>query len=481
MIKRFFSSFRIPHVFIFLSGIILFCSILTYVIPSGNYQRTKKQIGEFERMVVIPGTYKQIPKHFSLKGFILGDSVEGKASATSLLGIFTAIPKGMSQSAALIFFIFIIGAVFNLIQDTGAIHAIIFKIMEKFSDAPILLPSIIFTIIALGSTFLGMGTEFIPLIPIFLFVSKKLGYDRLFGVSFLLLAEGIGWTTGITNPFNVQIAQQIAEVPIGSGIVYRIVFFIVCFSVGLAYFLWYGNRVKNNPSNSIMKDDPFSIDASEGVKVNLEKKHLLIALVAVVILALVIYAVQTMEWGLFEMSGGFLAVGFCSILICGMSGEKAMASFIKGLQLMIVPALIVGVARGIQVVMEEGQIIDTILYHAADMLQHQPKWLAVQGMFVFQSLLNFFIPSASGQALVTMPLLVPLSDLLNISRQIAVFTFIIGDGMSNIIIPTNGFLMAVLGIAGVPFEKWFRFIFPLFTILVIIGSVFLTIAIYINY
>lgn len=164
----------------------------------------------------------------------------------------------------------------------------------------------------------------------------------------------------------------------------------MCYSLGLAYFLWYGNKVKKNPSSSIMNDDPFLLDGSESLNVKLEKKHLLIALVAIVILALVIYAVQTMGWGLFEMSGGFLAVGVCTILICGMSGDKAMESFIKGLQLRIVPALIVGVARGIQVVMEEGQIIDTILHHAAGVLQGQPKWLAVQGMFVFQSSLNFW-------------------------------------------------------------------------------------------
>ena len=481
MLKKLFSRFRIPHVFIFLSGIILFCSVLTYIIPSGNYQRVTKRFGDMERNVVVPGTYEQIPKHFSIKGFILGDPVEGKASATSILGIFTAIPKGMSQSAALIFFIFIIGAVFNLLQDTGTINAIIFKIMDKFSNTPVLLPVIIFTIVALGSTLLGMGTEFIPMIPIFLVVSKSLGYDRLYGVSLLLLAEGVGWTSGITNPFNVQIAQQLAEVPIGSGIGFRVIFFIVCYSIGLGYFLWYGKKVKSNPSSSIMKDDPFSVNVELGLKTELEKKHLLIAFVAIAILALVIYAVQTMGWGLFELSGGFLAVGVCTILIYGMSGDKAMESFINGLKLMIVPALIVGVARGIQVVMEEGQIIDTILHHAAGVLQEQPKWLAVQGMFAFQSSLNFFIPSASGQALVTMPLLVPLSDLLNVSRQMAVFTFLIGDGMSNIIIPTNGFLMAVLGIAGVPFEKWFKFIFPVFLLLVIFGLVFLSIALYINY
>jgi uncharacterized ion transporter superfamily protein YfcC len=200
-----------------------------------------------------------------------------------------------------------------------------------------------------------------------------------------------------------------------------------------------------------------------------------LVLVAILLFAMILYAVQTMGWGILEMSGGFLAVGVCTIFIYRMKENEAMDAVIKGLHTMIIPALIVGIARGIQVVMEEGQIIDTILHHAASVLQEQPKWLAAQGMFVFQSTLNFFIPSASGQALVTMPLLVPLSDLLNLSRQTAVFAFLIGDGISNMIIPTNGFLMAVLGIAGVPFEKWFKFILPVFFFLMICGSIFLSI------
>lgn len=230
-----------------------------------------------------------------------------------------------------------------------------------------------------------------------------------------------------------------------------------------------------------MKDDPFVVDGSEVEAVALKKKHLWVAFAAIVLFAMILYAVQTMGWGLIEMSGGFLAVGVCTIFVCGMSGDEAMNALIKGLRLMIIPALIVGIARGIQVVMDEGMIIDTLLSHAAGVLQAQPKLIAAQGMFIFQSSLNFFIPSASGQALVTMPLLVPLADLLQLSRQLAVFAFLIGDGISNIIIPTNGFLMAVLGIAGVPYEKWLRFIMPLFLVLMVIGAVFLAIALYIQY
>jgi uncharacterized ion transporter superfamily protein YfcC len=412
---------------------------------------------------------------------MLEDKQDGNASPISLLGLFTAIPKGMAQSASLIFFLFTVGAVFSLIQETGAVTAIVYRLMEKFKNSRILLPVIIFATIALGSSMLGMGAEFIPMIPVFLLVSKELGYDRLFGVSLLLMAEGVGWTSGITNPFNVQIAQQIAEVPIGSGIMFRVVFFLVCFSIGLRYFLSYGKKVRIDPGKSVMKDDKFELDTLQMEKVLLQRKHKYIILAALILFSMIIYAVQTMGWGLIEMSGGFLAVGVMTIFICGMNGDEAMKAMIKGLETMIVPALIVGIARAIQVVMVEGEVIDTLLHHAASVLEQQPKLLAAQGMFLFQGTLNFWIPSASGQALVTMPLMVPLSDLIGLSRQLTVFIFMIGDGMSNIVIPTNGFLMAVLGIAGVPFDKWFRFILPLFLQLLVVGVAFIGIGYFVGY
>jgi uncharacterized ion transporter superfamily protein YfcC len=158
-----------------------------------------------------------------------------------------------------------------------------------------------------------------------------------------------------------------------------------------------------------------------------------------------------------------------------------MKGFIKGLEVMLVPALIVGFARGIQVVMVEGMIIDTILFQASDMLEGRHPIVSAQGMYAFQTMLNFFIPSASGQAMVSMPLMVPLSDLLGISRQTAVLIFISGDGFSNMIIPTNGVLMASLAIAGVPFDKWVKFVWPLFLILSVVAGLFIAGALYLNY
>ena len=213
----------------------------------------------------------------------------------------------------------------------------------------------------------------------------------------------------------------------------------------------------------------------------LNRSHIWVALSAFVILALVLYAVQTMGWGLVEMSGGFLAVGVTTALFGKLSADEAAKAFTKGLEVMIIPALVVGFARGIQVVMRDGMILDTMLHYSATLLQYFPKIVAAEGMLIFQSILNFFIPSASGQALVTMPLMTPLADILGISRQVAVLAFICGDGFSNMIIPTNGILLAMLGIAGIPYEKWFRFIFPLFLQLMLVAMVFIGIAVAIGY
>lgn len=474
--------FNIPHVFIFLSGIILFCAVLTYVIPSGEFERVTREYEHIRQTMVIPGSYAEIPKHFSVKGLILGENVPGTASPTSLLGLFTSIPKGMNQAASLIFFIFIVGAVLNLINHTGTIRVFLDRLMHRFRNSPVMLSFIIFMFFAFGATFLGMGAEFISLIPVLMMISKQMGYDRIYGLSLLVIAEGVGWATAITNPFTVQIAQQIAEVPIGSGIALRIILFMLCSGVSFGFLYAYGKRIRKDPSRGIMPDDPFEVDDSRrAARMPLERKHILIALTSAILFALILFAVQTMGWGLIEMTGGFFTVGLLTILISGMSGDESMRAFIQGLEVMIVPALIVGFARGIQVVLNEAMVIDTMLHYTAEALQQMPRLLAAEGMLLFQTLLNFLIPSASGQALVTMPLMVPLSDLLGLTRQTAVLAFTAGDGFSNIIIPTNGVLMAMLGIGGVPFEKWFRFILPLFLVLMFIAFTALLVAVMIDY
>jgi len=473
---------KIPHIFIFLSGIILFCSILTYIIPSGSFDRGAKEVGGIKQTIVVPGTYKEIPKHFSAQGLLLSDPKEDHASPTSLLGLFTAIPKGLVQSAALIFFIFIVGAVFAVIQKTGAIDAIVFTGIEKLRDWPLVLFFFIYLAISTGAAFMGIHLEYFPLIPLFLLLAREFKYDRMFGIGLIILPVSTGWATAITNPFTVQIAQKVAEVPIGSGIPFRTITFIIFLVVGFIYLMRYGRKVRLQPHKSMITDDSFELEGFEKVEnPKITRTHLLVSLIAITLFATILYAVQELGWGLVEMTGGFFALGLITILVSRMPGSVAMEAFTKGLETMIIPALIVGFARGIQVVLVEAQIIDTILHSTALILQGIPQVFAAEGMFFFQSILNFFIPSASGQALVTMPLMTPLADLLSLSRQVAVLAFTLGDGLSNLIIPTNGVLMAMLGIATVPYEKWVRFVAPLFIIYTVMAFIIMYVAVAIGF
>jgi len=257
MANSFLKRIKIPHVFPLLTGVILFCSILTYFVQSGSYDRSEKTYGTLTRTVVEPGTFKTMEKHYSAKGLVIGDKVEGKASPVSMLSFLSAIPKGMEQTADIIFFIFIIGGVFGILQRTGMITAVIQALVRRYSKSGPLLTIILMVVLAIGGSTLGMGEEFIPLVPVFLYVSKELGYDRIYGLALVILAAFVGFAAATTNPFTVQIAQGIAEVPLGSALGFRLIFFATCMVVTLTYMLRYGARIKRDPSLSIMAGDNF--------------------------------------------------------------------------------------------------------------------------------------------------------------------------------------------------------------------------------
>lgn len=473
---------KIPHVFIFLFWIIIASAILTYLVPSGSFERTTKNYGNQTRTVVVFDSYEQIPKHYSIKALLIGEEVAGKSTPVSVLGVLKAIPKGLQEAAVLIFYIFIIGSLITLIQYTGAINAFLFKVIAKFQHKPKQLFFIIYMILFSGASFMGILEPSIAFIPIFLFLSKKLGYDRVFGIALLMVPLFLGWASGVTNPFTVQIAQIIAELPIGSGIGLRFVLYLVLAMSGFYFLMRYGDKVKNTPSLGLMPNDGFTLEEfGTFEQVPLKSKYIYVIAFFVLAYIGILVSVQAVGWGLIEMSACFIGVTIVITKIAGMTGDEAMAGFTKGLQVMIVPALVVGVARGISVVLQEGMIIDTLIYYASSALLSMPKIAAAEGMFVFQSALNFLIPSASGQALVSMPLMTPMADILGISRQTAVLAFILGDGLSNIIIPTNGVLMAMLGLAKVPFEKWFTFVFPLFAFSLVIAFIFIVVAMLVGY
>ena len=477
---------KIPHVFILLTTIILIFSLLSYIIPSGEYNtETVKLSGGSEKTVLVPGTYHKLNKDISLKGlFVQEPNSKNGVTPVSLMGFLSSIPYGMEKAAGIIFFIFIVGGVFGILEKTGTIVAIINKMLKYSKKSHILLTILCMLLIGIGGSTIGMGEELIPLVPIFIIVATKLGLDKIYGLAILYMSAQIGFAAATTNPFTVQVAQSIAQVPLFSGMTFRIIFFICIMTVSILYVLNYARKVKANPDYSYCKinsndSDTAQISIEEDVELN--GSHIFIAILSIIIFAATVIAVQTLGWWLPEMSGAFILIGIMASVSGKLTLEETSSAFVTGMRDMTVAAMVVGFATGIQVVLNESKTMDTLIHFAANSLNHLPSYFAAVGMYIFQSFLNFFIPSGSGQAAVTMPLMAPLSDLLGVTRQTAVFAFTCGDGFSNTIIPTSGILMAMLSLAKIPYTKWLKFMLPLFLILSLVSIIFLIIANAISY
>ncbi|HQV34132.1 MAG TPA: hypothetical protein PKV71_19745, partial [Calditrichia bacterium] len=250
--SSFLERLKVPHVFTLLTVVIFICSLLTYIIPSGHYERESKNVGGHDRTVVVAGTYSHVDKAYSFKGATIGEEFGDKASPVSLIGFLRAIPKGMEDSGDIIFFIFMIGGVFGILQRTGVISASIQLLLSVFRNNSALLTIILMMVLAAGGSTLGMGEEFIPLVPIFLIVAKEMGFDRIYGLALVWTSSNVGFAAATTNPFTVSIANNISELPLNTGMTIRIIFFGVCMAVTIIYVLRYGAKIKADPGKSIM-------------------------------------------------------------------------------------------------------------------------------------------------------------------------------------------------------------------------------------
>ena len=472
---------RIPHVFVLLSGVILVCAVATWIVPSGRYDRAVRTVEGKERTLLVPGTFTRLDKHVSLRGLVLGDEAPGRATPVGLHGVLTAVPRGLEKASDIVFFIFVIGGAFGILQRTGVITAGLGRLLERLGDRGPLLTVVLMTVLAAGGSTLGMGEEFIPLVPVFLVVAHRLGYDRIYALAVVYLSAAVGFAAATTNPFTVNVAQGIAEVPLSSGLTLRLVFFACALALTLAYVLRYAARVKADPSRSLTAGDPYVPEGATGAGERYEGRHTAILVVCGGIFVFILFAVQRYGWWMADMAGGFLLMGVAAAALGRLSLAEGTAAFVDGMREMLVAALVVGFARGISVVLEDGLIMDTVIHGAATVLGQVPRYVAVVGMLGFESVLNLLVPSGSGQAAVTVPLMAPLADILGITRQTAVLAFTMGDGFSNTVIPTSGILMAMLSLARVSYGTWLRFMGPLFLLLMALSSAFLVVAVAIGY
>lgn len=454
---------KVPHTYVILCSIILLAVIGTFILTPGVYDRVKDE--RTGRTLVDPLSYHSV-----------------EPSPVYPFEAFRAIPKGMIAASEIVFFIFICGGVFTVLQATGAIDAGLSKtIVAMRGKEKLLIPVTMFLFSILGAT-MGMSEEVIVFIPIGVALTRAVGFDDIVAVAMISTGAAIGFSSGLANPFTVGVAQSIAELPLFSGFQFRLIGYVFLYVSAVAYTIRYANIVKSDPTKSYM----YGVEQHEAGEVKsldsieFTKTHTLVLVIIIAFFAFMLYGVMYKGYYILELATIFLAMCVVGGLAGRLSPSAVARHFVSGCADITFGALVVGVSRAILVVMQEGQIIDTVIHALASIVGMLPSGLAAMAMFWVQSIINFFIPSGSGQAATTMPIMTPLADMIGITRQTAVMAFHYGDGFSNSIIPTSAGLMGVLAMAKVPYEKWVKFIWPLMVIWTIIGSVMCLVAAIIN-
>ena len=436
---------RFPDAMVLIFGLIVVAQLLTYVLPAGSYEREGREVKA--------GTYKVVeqaplPAHTAL----------------------TAIPKGMEKAADIIFFVFIVGGVIGVIRSSGAIDALIGAAIRRLGGSPQLLVGGMVTLFALGSSTIGMAEEYVPFVPLLVTMCLALRLDAVVAMAMVYVGAGVGYGAAALNPFTVVIAQKIAGLPPTSGQWLRWVIWVVCLVVGIGYILRYARRIRRDPAASLVAgvDYGSGFELPEGVQLTWWRKAILVVFVG----GIATFAVGVSLWGwyLTELAGLFLGMALVSAVLARMTPNEVALRFGEGAAELTTAALLIGFARTIQVVLDKAKVTDTVVHGIASLLDGLGPSACAVGMVLVQAMLNFFIPSGSGQAYVTMPLMAPLADVTGVSRQTAVLAYQAGDGFGNMVIPTNALLMGMLGLARIPYQKWLRFIVPLLLVLYLLSA-----------
>lgn len=442
---------RLPHPLVLLVGFVLAAAALTWVVPAGEYERRDDPVTG--RQVVVPGTYRAV-----------------EPSPVSLTEALVAIPKGMADAASVIFLVFLVGAAWMVVERTGVFGALLDGLVTRLRGHDTLVIPVSCLAFALGGVLIQMQEELIAFAPLLVLLVTRLGFDRVTAVAMSIGAATVGAAFSPIDPFMVGIAQKVAGLPLLSGSAFRLVFLAVALLLWILYAMRHARRTRTAgvASAETRADAP---PAASGWRY-----RTIVALIAASF-TLFVVGVLRWEWDFDQMSALFFALGIAAGLLGRLGLEGTAEAFVDGFKGMAYAALLVGFARAIYVVMGDGHIVDTVVRALFAPLEGLPVTLTALGMMLAHALLHLPVPSTSGQAVLTMPLLVPLSDLLGLSRQVTVLAYQYGVGLMDVVNPTNGALLAMLAAVGVRLEGWWRFSLPILGLLAALAAVSLAVAI----
>jgi uncharacterized ion transporter superfamily protein YfcC len=451
-------TFRVPDTLVLLFGMMVVALAATWLLPQGAFET---QLNESGHEVVVPGTFAVVEESRRLMPWEL----------------LTVVPRALADAQDIIFFVLIVGGAIRVLRATGTIDALLGSVLRRIGHSPGLLISIGMGVFAAGSATLGVAEEYIPLTLVLISLCVAMRMDTITAVGIMVCGYSIGYGVAALNPFTVLVAQRVAELPPASGLGFRLAIFLPFVAIGIHHVWSYARRVQADATASLVHDVAAAQHAPVTMPLGMSGRHRMVAGMTLAALAAMVYGIAFPKWYIVELGAIFLALGLCGGLAGGLGANETAKRFAEGASELASTALLIGFARSIALILEDGQVLHTLVHGLATPLQAVGPQLAAVGMLAIQALLNLFIPSGSGQAYVTMPLMAPIADLVGITRQTAVLAYQFGDGFANIIVPTNPVLMGILGIAGIPYDRWLRFVAPLLLKLIAAGAVTLLIAV----
>ncbi|WP_394978672.1 YfcC family protein [Candidatus Allofournierella excrementavium] len=452
-------KFQFPHVFILLSCVILLVAALSYLLPAGTYDTVIDPVSGSE--VVDPDSFHYV-----------------ESTPVTLMQLVASYSNGFQAVAPLLFMTMAVGGTFGVIHRLGIIPAMVSFASKSFRTNRLLAIPILLLCFSALDTFLGMPELCIVFLPIITPLILSLGFDSLTACAVVICGNCVGFSTGLGNPFTTLICQKICGLPLYSGLWYRAICFVVFYGITVVYVMRYALRVAKDPQSSrcFAADQTRRADLKEAVVEKLTLRKKLAAGFIATLFVVNVVGTFLYGWDVPEMTGIFLIMGFGSAVISGTGLSKACLMFVDGCKDILQGALVMCVARTISVVMEQGNITYTIVHGLSEIIAYFPQVFTIVGIFLAVMLIDFFIPAGSGEAVVVMPIISPLAEILGLSKQACVLAFQFGDGWSNTIWPTTASYMATLAVGEIKWTDWQRFQLPLFCIWFVVGALMLMIA-----
>lgn len=460
--KEWYEKVKVPNSYFVMAAILFAVFILTHLIPAGTYERVQDPVTG--RTLAVQGTYQEVD-----------------VKAPSVFDLFISIQEGYVDAADITYMIIFAYTFVFFLTKNGTMDATLNSLVKLAGKRVWLIIPIMMYILGFISSCLGIFEEVYGLYPVLVGMFVALGYDALVGGAIIYVGCCVGFTSGMFNPYNTGIAHELIGLPMYSGLWFRVIIFVVFQTVAVIYVMRYARKVKLDPTKSLLygvqMDDIRTVDLSN---VKMTGRQKICVLIFAITLGMMLYGTVKLGWYLTELSALFfmaiLAVGIAS----GYKPKEILATFIESIRSIIGTMMIVGFTRGIMILMEKGCIADTIVFYLVSFLENTSKYVTAYGMLIIQNVITFFVGGSFSQATVTMPIMGPTAELLGINKQIAVLAYLFGNGYSDLIWPTTGAVCCGM-MNNLPLSKWYKFILPLFGILLVMEFVFLTIAMVIGY